>query len=581
MENKNIAIIMKRTYIGPDNYVFSFDHVVFGEYNENSKIFTDQVGNEFYYMMDSKALTMDVPYAAYNIEKVEELKKDNPDITTDKMMKDFIKDKVLLIYHVGYTDNYTPYKKVINLAKDKKQASMLQQSDDIKEENVIDRLNNMMLEIAADKFSKEELEKKLDSLTNVKLTIEDTISTMEIGIDALNNKRKYVDEMKYQLDNPEEEQPKAKEPPKNNNKKNKIIKTTVETLEEDIKKRYSEIDKKEAVPEYKRIPIEKVCAEINKTVISQEEPVHRIVTEIAIKEMIPSERRSAILLIGETGSGKTEIIRQLRISLESEGIRKVYIVDTTQITSAGYTGADIAEILYKVYEHCKKNLRDTERAVIFFDEVDKKGSDDNNDVAGRGVLNSLLPFVEGTTYSAAEDTRTSTKTVEIDTTNMIVIFGGAFAEVLKNLKEKNEIGIGKEMYSLDQPKCREITTEDFVKYGKMPDELMGRVSVIRLNKLEKKDLKKIVLEGGESALLKRVKAFKDLGVTLTYTSEYIDKVVDKAYALKTGARALSRIIDETTWHAFSEVYDHIDQYSQVILDEETVEDGTHYQLIKK
>ena len=578
MENKYIATIMRRNYIGPDNYIFSFDHIVFGEYNEKSKIFTDQLGNEYYYMMNSSALTMDVPYAAYNIEEIAKIMEKDPKITSKRMMLDYVKDKALTIYHVGYTSDYTPYKRTINLADDKTKANDIQNSDDIKKDTVIERLETIIQEIATDKFNEEELKRMLDSLMDVKLTIEDTISTIEIGIDAINNKRKYVDEMKYQLDNPTEEE-KPVESPKKDDKKNKKTKTSSEKLAEDIKKRYSEKDSKEDELECDRIPIDEVCKEINKAVISQEEPVHRLVTEIAIKEMIPSECMSAILLLGETGSGKTEIMRQLRKALF--GKRKVYIVDTTQITSAGYTGADIAEILYKVYEYCKKNIKDTERSIIFFDEVDKKGSDDNSDVAGRGVLNSLLPFIEGTTYTAAEDTKTSTKTVEIDTTNMIVVLGGAFADVLKNLSEKNEIGFGKEMNSLDKPKCREVTTEDFVKYGRMPDELMGRVLVIRLNTLEREDLKKIILESEESALNKRIEAFKKLGVKLTYTSEYIEKVVDEAYALKTGARALSRIISKTTWHAFSEVHEHAGQYSEVILGKETVEESSHYQLIKK
>ena len=159
------------------------------------------------------------------------------------------------------------------------------------------------------------------------------------------------------------------------------------------------------------------------------------------------------------------------------------------------------------------NLDLCEKAIVYFDEIDKKGSEKKSDVNGQGVLNVLLPFIEGSIYDAASDTKHSTNRVKIDTSNMTVILGGAFTDVYKNLLEKNSIGFNCENY--DKPTYRKATTKDFVEKSGMTDEFMGRVTVIKLNDLDVDDIKRVMLESNESAIKIQEEIFKKLGVKVT------------------------------------------------------------------
>ena len=578
--SRYIASIMNRHFITNDSYFFTFRNTVLGTYNEESKIFTDIYGNEYYYMMSSNALNMDIPYAAYHVMKIDELQKHST--SKDKELNEIISEYANKIekkaYFVGYTKDYVPFLEVINLDKIREDANKQYNNDTEQENPILAKLENLILDTVDGKFSKEQLIIMKSTLEDIKDTIENAIGTMDTKIGAIESNKTFKDYLNEQLENPIDV---IKPVPTNNNQK--LLPPKTPSVKDYVVKKAKEKPKTEDTtivmkPKLSnRIDIDDVYKKVTKTVIAQDEPVRRVIVELARKEMNPLKKGEAILLIGSTGVGKTELMRSLRENLN----RKLYIVDTTQITAAGYTGADLSEILWDVYTYCGCNVEETEKAIIYFDEIDKKGTKDNGDVGGRGVLNSLLPFIEGTTYSAALDSRSSTKIVKINTTNMTVILGGAFSDVRRNLVERNKIGFDKEMTSLSDPKHRDMKTEDIVKYGMMPDEFMGRVLIIPLNELNKNDLKSILLESNKSALKKQEQIFRDLGVKLTYTSEYIDKVVNQAYSLKTGARALNEIVDNSTWKAFDEVYTHADKYAGLLLTEETVENNSNYQLIKK
>ena len=115
----------------------------------------------------------------------------------------------------------------------------------------------------------------------------------------------------------------------------------------------------------------------------------------------------------------------------------------------------------------------------------------------------------------------------------------------------------------------------------MTKEFMGRVTVIKLNDLTQDDLKRILREGDKSATRIQEEIFRKIGVKIRFTDGYIDKVAEKAFKKKTGARGLNGIVDESTWRAFNEVYQNEDVYSELVLNEESVEDSSKYKLIKK
>lgn len=593
MNNKKyIATVMKKKCISDDNYEFIYSHVVFGDYDKDKKIFTDEYGNEYYYMMSANALVKDSPAAAYHILELEKLSEIlNKDKKSFKeLVMEYTNQIKDIIYFIGYTNDYTPYLSSINLAEIRRQANTIHETGKPEHVPVLDKLEKLMLDALDGKYTIAELKQMIETLTEVKDTIENTIGTMETKIGSLEENKPYVEYLNEQLNKPMDVvPPKTKELPEPKKEPEKQLETPKEgtdtsKLKEDLKKKYKvEEKKKEETVLIKKtkpediIDIDDLYNKVTKTLIAQDEPARRVIVELARKELEPSKKREAILLTGPTGVGKTELMRLISTHLN----KALLIVDSTQITTAGYVGKDITEILWDLYVKCGKNKERAEHAIIYFDEIDKKGSEKNDDVNGKGVLNALLPFIEGTVYDAALDSKSTTQIVKLDTSNMTVILGGAFSDMYKHLIKKNEIGFTTEKNSNDTPEYRKAEIKDFVDYGMMTYEFMGRVVPIKLNDLGKNDIKRVVLESNQSALRKQESIFKKLGVKLTYTSEYIDKIVDKAFSLKTGARALNGIIDESTWRAFDYIYTHQGEYTAVLLDDKTVEDSNSYKLMKK
>lgn len=593
----HVATVMNRHYVGVDNYMFSYDHAILGNYDEKSKIFTDIYGKEYNYMMSGNAITMDDPHAVYNIMRIEELKnhtemKGKP---IEDIIAEYIKQIEKIVYLIGYTDDFTPYISAINLDAYQREANSIKENGkSTSENNILSRMEQLMLDTVDGKFTKEQLIAMIENLMDVKETIENTIDTMDNKIGAMDeNKtfREYIDE---QLANPEDvvkpsnkdesKEDKPKEEPQPEKQEKKEEKPNTEKLKAELMKKYKPEQKNKdnkivinPPKQIERIDIDEIYKQVTKTLIAQDEPARRVIVELARKEMEPSKKREAILLTGATGVGKTELMRLISTYMK----KTLLIVDSTQITTAGYVGKDITEILWDLYVKCGKNKDKAEHAIIYFDEIDKKGSEKNDDVNGRGVLNALLPFIEGATYDAALDSKSTTQIVKLDTSNMTVIVGGAFSDMYKHLLKKNEIGFNTDKNSLDTPQYRKAEIKDFVEYGMMSYEFMGRVVPIKLNDLGRNEIKRVLLESDQSAIRKQEKIFKDLGVKITYTSEYIDKIVDKAYRLNTGARALNGIVDESTWRAFDEVYTHTGKYKELKLDANSVEDSSNYQLIKK
>lgn len=305
-------------------------------------------------------------------------------------------------------------------------------------------------------------------------------------------------------------------------------------------------------------------------IIGQDEHVDRITTEI-LKMMIDEKNKSPLLVTGSTGVGKTKIL-----SLIAEKLNRAFlIVDTTQLSIAGYVGKNIEDYLYDLYIREDRNISRVENAIIVFDEIDKKGSSKNDDVSGKGVLNSLLKFIDGTYYTFKDGNKQSSPTITIDTSNMLIVGAGSFASVYKNEKfTKNALGFGN---GIEEKK--EVTTEDFIELGMLPDEFMGRFStIIRLNDLDVKDLENILLYSKDSPIIKEVELFKKIGVKLCVTDEYIKNAASKAYDLNTGARSLKNIIKESSWRAFKYAMENYPEYNAIDLTGETVNDNSIYMI---
>lgn len=556
-KNKYVAAILQRHYIDNNKYLYTFHHLETGSYDEQLHCFIDRNGNEYAHMSDESLFYSEIPYSYDSIIEKKQLHdffgQDMPLSQCISLYEDILKDIACFSCktkdgRIGrVTINLNQFESLINgqmppEIQNMQNVTSTTSSQDVDPEASLD---NLILNIIDGTYTIDELKRIRESAQTNYGNLENLLDTLNLQIEASEKGESFV---------------KLK-----NEKKQKELEETFEDVKEEQKE-------KTKVENKNHIDLVKLLNEIKKTLIAQDEPARRVITEIARKEQNPELKNRGILLTGSTGVGKTKLMSLIAKNLD----RPFYKIDATKLTIPGYVGTDIEEELWNLYVKCGKDVEKAEHAVIFLDEIDKKGSDNKSDVSGRGVLNILLPFIEGTEYDACASVKTATQRVKINTSNMIVILGGAFQDVYDNLKKKNGIGFGA---TQDEQKPQ-ATTKDFVKKAGIPDEFMGRVTIVKLNDMDANSIKRILKESDESALHIQEKLFKELGVKLTSTEEFLDKIAMEAVERKTGARGLNNVVDDATWEAYNEVYTHPNEYSEVILTKDTADNPKKY-ILKK
>ena len=265
-------------------------------------------------------------------------------------------------------------------------------------------------------------------------------------------------------------------------------------------------------------------------------------------------QKSNILMIGSTGSGKTYLAQSLAKFLNVP----FAIADATILTQAGYVGDDVETMLRTLIENADYDIEKAQQGIIYVDEIDKiarKGENTSitRDVSGEGVQQALLKILEGTVASVPPQggrKHPHQEFLQIDTTNILFICGGAFdglEKIIENRIGKKSIGFQAEI--MEQRKkdvgvlLKQVLPEDFVKFGLIP-EFIGRVPVnVSLNPLDKDALVKILTEP-KSALVKQYqKLFEMDGVELKFTDDALEAIAEKAIARNTGARGLRSIME--------------------------------------
>ena len=314
---------------------------------------------------------------------------------------------------------------------------------------------------------------------------------------------------------------------------------------------------------------------LNESIIDQEEAVNSISVSLIqhlCRKKDPLIPKNNILLLGPTGTGKTEMARVMANFLNIP----LVVVDSTSITAEGYVGASLTDtILNSLMSSTRNNKKLAENSIVFIDEIDKKATSKFKDSAVNtvSIQNELLKILEGSELRGQIQDGEKQKKVTLNTNNVLFICAGAFSnleKIINRNSSKNTIGLNSKIEVNTEKDFSEIQTENLVEYGLTP-EFLGRFSTITYTKkLSSESLYKILKFKKNSIIDQYERIFKQFNVDVVFTDDFLYSIIDEAQREEIGARGLYRIFSKKIKNILMNVYQYVNQEIHVFSNEKII-----------
>lgn len=328
-----------------------------------------------------------------------------------------------------------------------------------------------------------------------------------------------------------------------------LVPTSIDFIDDCVQEYFKDdIKEPKKKPLKRELSLKEIESKIKKDVIGQDDAVRKVLTTIYTNKKIfdsnlsneqQNKLKNNLLIFGKTGTGKTEIVRQVAKYIDVP----MTVEDATKYTIEGYVGKSVDQMLLNLYKRANGNLGKAQRGILVIDEIDKKKSGSNTGFVGaEGVQNSLLKIIEGEKFELDLD---EYSTITFDTSKLTVVFSGAFSNIYGEHTENKKLGFGNSLIdSSSNLAPSQVEADDFVKFGMIP-EIMGRISaIIPLNDFTLEDYKNIIKKSKISPIYLKRLYYKSQGVGFRVEEEFITKIALEAMKLNEGARGIKKALDK-------------------------------------